>query len=249
MAVGGDMAWYDSDGITVLSTEKVLEIILAGATDTPRKFGLRSVGTAAVGPLRIAIDQEGDSDGYLMLRIGLDAGGSLGSPTGLLVSVGPSGMGGAWPAAATWFWAVSALSATGETAESFLVPGNVTATTCKPTVTWDAVPGSTGYRLYRTLDSTTWPVNSLVASLAAGITTYADAGAAPGPGSPPEANTSGGGPPAYGTPPTLGVDPVVTPVLPVGAWAWVWVSRVVPSYTPPQTNPRRAALAVTEVAP
>src|SRR4029453_6272445 len=116
--------WYDSDGVTILPAEAVLSTVLAGAADTPKKLGIKSVGTAPTGPIRIAIDQEGESDGYLMLRLGLD-GASVGSPSGLAVSVGPAGGGGTWASVGTRGWAVTAGTAAGESPAGFTVNGHV----------------------------------------------------------------------------------------------------------------------------
>jgi hypothetical protein len=248
MAAGADIDWYDSDGVTPLPAEKVLPLILAGAPDTPRKLGIRSIGTAPTGALRVAIDQEGTSDGYLMLRRGLDGGGSIGDPPGLSAVVGSAGAGGTWAGVGTKAWVVTALTALGESAGGVAVTAQVLDATSKVTVSWTAVAGATGYRVYRTDSPGSFPVNSLVGTISGGgVVTFLDGGAAASPGSPPVANTTGGGPPGYGTPPTMGTAPVITPALPPGAWAYIWVSRVTPPEASAITNPRRAALVVTEV--
>jgi hypothetical protein len=205
------------------------------------------VGTGPTDPLRIAIDQEGNSDGFAMLRIGLDAA-TLGSPRGLGAVVGPTGGGGAWPAAGTRSWAVTALTAGGETAIGFPVSANVDVVTKKVTVSWQARAGATGYRLYRTDTPGTFGPSSLAASLGAEATSHLDGGAATTAGFPPVANTTGGGAPAFGAAPPLGTAPITTPALAVGDWAFIWVGRVVPPEASAITNPRRAALVVTEVS-
>lgn len=71
----------------------------------------------------------------------------LPAPTGLGVT--PSGTGGLLPAA-TDFWKVTAVTATGgETTGSNEVTATLTGSTSSAALTWTAVTGATGYRIYR----------------------------------------------------------------------------------------------------
>lgn len=88
---------------------------------------------------------------------------------------------------ATYFYRLTATTATGETTTS----GEISATTSGPngsvTLSWSAANGATGYRIYR---STTSGGETLLVSVA-NVTTYTDTGSAtPGSALPPTSNTA-----------------------------------------------------------
>lgn len=94
--------------------------------------------------------------------------------------------GGTLPAG-TWFYKLTATSATGETLPSAEVSATTTTATSKVTLTWSAPVGATGYRIYRSSAS---GAETLLASVGA-VTTFADTGAAtPGTETPPTSNTA-----------------------------------------------------------
>jgi hypothetical protein len=94
-------------------------------------------------------------------------------------------------AAASYSYRISALSAAGETLAS--LPGTVTSTgaTSVNTVSWTAVPGATGYKVY----GRTTGAELLMATLGL-VLTYADTGAVTPTGALPSSNTFGAD---YGT--------------------------------------------------
>jgi peptidoglycan/xylan/chitin deacetylase (PgdA/CDA1 family) len=90
-------------------------------------------------------------------------------------------------AAGTWFYRLTATSATGETLPSAEVSATTTTATSKVTLTWSAPAGATGYRIYR---SSTSGAQTLLAAVGA-VTAYADTGAAtPGAATPPTSNSA-----------------------------------------------------------
>jgi peptidoglycan/xylan/chitin deacetylase (PgdA/CDA1 family) len=90
-------------------------------------------------------------------------------------------------AAGTYYYKLTALSATGETLPSAEVSATTTTSTSKVTLTWSAPTGATGYRIYRSSAS---GAETLLASVGT-VTTFADTGAAPpGAPTPPTSNTA-----------------------------------------------------------
>lgn len=83
-------------------------------------------------------------------------------------------------AAATYYYKVSAITPNGETAGSNEVSQITTGTTSTVTLTWNAVSGATGYRIYRGTAAGTENVYYSVGA----VTTYTDTGAASTAGSP-----------------------------------------------------------------
>jgi hypothetical protein len=92
----------------------------------------------------------------------------------------------------TYYYKVTALQSTGETVGSNEMSIVVPATTAtnSNTVTWAAVSGATGYKVYRGI--TAGGENRLVTTIGSGATvTYTDTGAATTAGTPPVVNTTG----------------------------------------------------------
>jgi hypothetical protein len=88
--------------------------------------------------------------------------------------------------AATYYYVVTALGSSGETTKSNEVSITTTGTTSSNTVTWGAVAGATGYRIYR---GTAAGAESVYYSVGA-VTTFTDTGAANTSGTPPASNTA-----------------------------------------------------------
>ncbi|QDH48199.1 major tail protein [Arthrobacter phage MamaPearl] len=97
--------------------------------------------------------------------------------------------GGTLPAGQT-YWRITAINANGETLGSNEITSLLTGTTSTQVMTWAAIPGATGYRVYRGTFS--GGQDRLVTTLGA-VTTYTDTGAAGSAGSVPSANTTGNG--------------------------------------------------------
>lgn len=91
-------------------------------------------------------------------------------------------------AAATYYYKVTALSAYGQTTGSNEVSRATTGSTSRNTLTWSAVTGATGYKVYR---STSSGAEQLLATLGA-VTTYNDTGTSTTATSVPSTNTTSG---------------------------------------------------------
>lgn len=231
------IAFFDNDGATQISG-KTLDSILAGAADTPRKVGVKNVGTIALGAALRAEITTLDGDGASQLRIGVDTV-TTGCPYGVTVTLSAPGASGVWSGTGTVTYKVTALTASGETMPSDGVAAAIDITTRTALVAWTTVPGATGYNVYRDDD--------LLATVAGGgSSSYVDDGSAAAGGSLPTANTSGGGAPTYGTYPAMGLGPIVLGALAVGQWAFFWLTRVVPSTADDTLNTRTAAIDVIE---
>lgn len=250
--------YYDKDGGTIL-TAKTLAQLLAGTTGTAQKFGVRNVGTRALGlavsmpAAQLAIAAIAGSDGATRLRIKKDTA-TLSPPWSLAGALGAPGDGGVWGATGTYGWRLTATNATGETIASLEVTVNVDVTTKRVTLTWIQVTGATGYKLYRTPTPGTYGGSTLRTTIGSGATTqFIDDGSATSSGTPSTTNTTGGIAPNYGTPPA-GLDTSTAPftigqsdgTLAIGEAAFFWVNRVVPSNSAPAGNPRSANIALTE---
>lgn len=94
--------------------------------------------------------------------------------------------------AGTYFWKVTALSRAGETLGSAEVTATIAAAG-QATITWAAVTGATGYRIYRTTTAGTYGVSAKAGEVTGqATTTFTDTGAATTVGTLPSTNTSGG---------------------------------------------------------
>jgi len=160
---------------------------------------------------------------------GTFAGGpNLTTPTG--VTATGSATGGTL-AAASYFYRVSAVNAQGETlASTEVTSGALTGTTSSVALSWTAVPGATGYRVYRTTTSGTYTSPAFLSAPTG--TTYTDTGGtALTAGTVTTANTATTSAPyfwkvtalsAYGE--TLGSNEVTANVLPNGTQALSWTA-------------------------
>lgn len=92
-------------------------------------------------------------------------------------------------AAATYYYKLTALNVAGETTASAEANQVTTGATSTVTLTWSAVSGATGYKLYR---ATSTGAEVYLTTLGA-VTTFTDTGAiTPGTAAPPTSNTTGG---------------------------------------------------------
>lgn len=89
-------------------------------------------------------------------------------------------------AAGTYFYKITALGTTGETLGSNEVSVTTTGSTSANTVTWNAVTGATGYKVYRG----TGAGQESVFYSPGNVLTYTDTNAASTPGTPPISNTA-----------------------------------------------------------
>lgn len=249
--MAASIAHYEADGATVL-TDKTLADLLAGTTGSPLKFGIKNNGDRALGPtFQGAIIEIIGSDGYTRFRVKKDTG-TVSPPWGLEAEL--SAGSGVWASTGTKGYVVTALNATGETLASDEVTVVVTAVTQRVTLTWEASPGATTYKVYRTSTPGSYAGSVLVPTSPGAGTTLLDDGTATVAGAPPVANTTGGAAPAYGTPPA-GLDTSAAPFLPgstpgvlaIGEWSFYWVNRVVPPNSLEAGNPRTCQVRFSEV--
>jgi hypothetical protein len=112
---------------------------------------------------------------------------------------------------------------------------------------WTTPAGATNVKVYRTTTPGNYGATSLAFN-AAGVTgSWEDPGAPCANGSPPTANTTGGGAPEYGgTVPTEGYGPVPIGDLAIGQQWFYRVNRVVPPGTGEAGNPRIFSVRFTE---
>ena len=98
-------------------------------------------------------------------------------------------------AAGTYFYVVTALNSAGQTTASNEVSVTTTGTTSSNTITWSAVAGATGYRVYRGTSA----AGENVYYAPGNVTTYTDTNAASTGGTPPGSNTTAIAPVAVAT--------------------------------------------------
>ena len=237
---------YDKDGGTVI-TEYGWADIIAGATDTPRKFASRNIGdrTWLAGTLSIVADV--DEDGDDQLRIALDSNSTLTPPFNVAAAV-VAGT-GTFGATGTYGYVLSCVNGTGETIASLEVTAAITVTTQHVNLTWEVPSGTTAIKVFRTATAGTYGASTLRATLGAGATNYTDTGGAVGAGTPALTNTTGGVGPNYGTAPLSGsfsTSPLAVPEMKIGRMFFYWVKRVVPLGTPEAGNDRTADLEFAE---
>jgi len=235
--MGASIRHLANDGNTSITGKTWPDIFATqpAATGTPEKFAVENNGDRALITVQLSIAQAGGSDGHTMVRLVADTA-TLSAPYSFAAAVGPTG--GTWGATGTRYYRITATNATGETAGSLEVSFNVTDTSKKVTLTWAAVAGATGYKVYRSATSGVYTTPALRATLGA-VTTYDDDGSAVGAGALPSANTTGGAAPDYGTPPSgWGVGPLAVGTLAIGRQWFYWANRVVPGGTPEAGNDR-----------
>ena len=136
--------WLDKDGVTQITLEDLGNII-AGANDTPRKFGFHSTSDRVLSSVIAQLEQVGTNDGASLLRTALDSlsvAPSLGAPYGFAASVG--GATGAWGATGTYGYKIQATNAIGTSGPCDEITAVVAATTQRVTLSWTQTPGATG---------------------------------------------------------------------------------------------------------
>jgi hypothetical protein len=190
--------YLDRDGATQPPTTFDLGSAIAGHPQTPRKFAIQNIGDRAGGSSpfngselrRVA---EGVNDGFGQFRIALDTE-TLSVPYGpVTATLGATADGGVWAGVANQFYRVTAVKGDGETPGSLEVVVLVDDVTKRVTLAWTEIPGATGYRVWRSLTSGAYGPTALVATIGSGaVTTYVDDGTAPGAGTIPTVNTTGG---------------------------------------------------------
>lgn len=206
----GTVKYLDRDGATQPPSTFDLGHAVAGKNQTPRKQAIQNIGDRVLGAApfngselrRLA---QGTNDGFDQFRIGLDTA-TLSAPYGVAAALGPPADGGVWGATGNVFYRVTAQNADGETIGSVEVVINVDVTTKRVTLTWTQVTGATGYRVWRSSISGVYGPNALRTTIVGGaVVSFVDDGTAPGAGSIPMVNTTGGwklaaslGPPADG---------------------------------------------------
>lgn len=207
------------------------------------KFAVQNLGPRAL-VAQVLIEQKDDSDGNEMALTALDTG-TLSPPH--TVSAAVSAGGGSWGATGTYYYRLTATTATGETVGSIEVSATVTVVTQTVVLTFTPPATATAIKVYRTATSGTYTA-ALRATLGGGAVTYSDTGAATAAGDLPSANTSGGISPDYGTPPaTLGTTALTLGTVAVGEVRHYWVNVFVPDGTPEEGNDRSFYITLAEV--
>jgi len=259
--MAGIIAHLDKDGATII-TAKTLVNILAGATGTASKFGVRNVGdrplgiSASLSAVQAAIAAVGANDGSGRLRIKKDPDtlsrpwGTDGPPT---LALSAAAAGGVFASTGVKGYVVVAKKSTGRTVASMEATVNVDDTTKKVTLTWVNVTGNTGYEVHFTNTPGTYGASTLIAEPATDVVTFLHDGTAGAAGTPALVNTTGGAGPAYGSPPA-GLDSTTAAFLlgqsagslEIGEETFYYINRVVPSNSTPAGNRRLGRIAVTE---
>jgi hypothetical protein len=237
---------FDKTGGVVI-TEKNWADAIAGAVQTAEKFSVQNNGDRALINLVMKIEAVGTGDGSGMLRTGADIVTII-PPHTFAAALTGAGAGGVWASTGVRGYRITATNATGETVGSIEVTVNVDVVTKKVNLSWIAVTGATGYKIYRTDVPGTYTTPALRATIGSGATiTYSDDGGAVGAGALPADNTTGGASPNYGTPPALATaDIFIAASFAIGQTFIYWVNWVIPGGTPEVGNPRLAQLRFVE---
>jgi len=234
-----------ADGATQLSGE-LWPDIYAGAASTALKYLVENNGDRDMANATLKIVKVPGNEGDTMARTGADAV-TASRPFGLSASLSGAGAGGVFPAASTYGYKLTAITALGETVACDEVSVNVDVTTKKVTLTWQQVARAIAYKVYRTATPGTYGASTYLVFIASGsTTTYTDSGSACSAGTPPAVNTTGDAAPAYGTPPTLGTSPLTIGTLKKGQQFPYWVNWSVPGGTMEPGNPRLFDIVIEE---
>ena len=156
--------------------------------------------------------------------------------------------GGSLDADTTYYYKIIAINATGSTGGNTEVTATTTSVYKSTRLTWDAVTGATGYKIFRSEVSGSY-ADSLIEEIVSGSTTsYVDNTATPDSTNEdlPTENTTAGAGPAYGSAPALGTG-TLTATLQPGELKAFWL-RVDPSViADDDNNPELAVIEFTEV--
>src|SRR5512147_939090 len=246
---GYKVVWFNANGDTVGSFEA-----LATITATTQKVTL-TWNTAPAGATGARVYRTSTPGTYVnafRATIGAtntytDDGSatSAGAPStdnrtagwGLTATLNAPGTGGVWGATGNEYWRVVAyqdLAGTLELANSFEATVNVDNVTKSVTLTWAAVAAALLFKVFRSTVSGTYASPALVATLAAGSTTYTDLGAALSAG----AMTTT---PSYGIPPAISLQTALSEGnISIEQMYFFWVQLKIPIATPEVGNPRLA---------
>lgn len=110
---------------------------------------------------------------------------AIGTP---VLTLGTTSTTGGTLAAGTYYWKLTAINASGETVGSNEVTATTTGSTSSQPLTWVAITGATGYKLYR--GTVAGAENTLVTTLGL-VTTYTDTGSAGTAGTVPSVGSTG----------------------------------------------------------
>ena len=193
----GTVKYLDRDGATQPPSTFDLGHAVAGHNQTPRKQAIENIGDRVLGASpfngsELQRRAQGTNDGFDQFRIGLDTT-TLSAPYGVGAALGPPADGGVWGATGNVFYRVTAQNADGETIGSVEVVINVDVITKRVTLTWTQVTGASGYRVWRSATSGIYGPTALRTTIVGGgVVSFIDNGTAPGAGSIPIVNTTGG---------------------------------------------------------
>ena len=106
---------------------------------------------------------------------------TMGAPTGV--------SGGTLTNSTTYYYVMTATNAAGQTTQSAQVSFTATSPNLTAVLTWAAITGATGYKIYRSTTSGTYGASTLLTTIGSGATvTYNDTGSATTTGTPPGSN-------------------------------------------------------------
>ena len=247
---GYKVVWFNGNGDTIGSFEALATISAttqkvtltwnaapAGATGA-RVYRTSTPGTYVGSTLRASIGATNTyTDDGSATSAGTPATDNRTAGWGLAATLNAPGTGGVWGSTGNEFWRVVAyqdVGATEELANSFEATVNVDNVTKSVTLVWAAVPAAAVFKVFRSTVSGTYGSPALVATLAAGSTTYTDLGTALLAGS----LTST---PSYGIPPAITLQSGLSEGnISIEQMYFFWVQLQIPIATPEAGNPRLA---------
>jgi hypothetical protein len=190
--VAANVSHLDADGATVITQQDWPDAI-AGATQTPKKFGFKNVGDRALGGAGVTVEIQASADtndGNTELRQVMDTA-TLPGPWGVTATAAAGT--GSFASGGTKGYRLTSLSALGESASAMEATVALGAVSNVVTIAWTQVPMATGYRVYRTDTPGTYGGSSRLTEISSGAqVSMADGGGPTVSGSPPADNRTAG---------------------------------------------------------
>jgi hypothetical protein len=222
--------------------------IVAGQLSQAEKFSAQNNGDRQLNGVNAAIGQVGSNDGLTFGRIALDTA-TISPPFG--VDGAPEAGAVAWGGLGENRYRLTAMTALGESQGSFVeLAVSLVNATDQIRLTWLKPPGATltGYKVYRSQRRGVAQTAQRIATISNPDTLeFVDtdqAGTAAT--APPATNTTAGGSPDYGTPPTLGAGPITLGDLKIGQAAHYWVNWLIGEAVSESGNERQFDIVLSE---
>lgn len=185
------------DTFNVTINGKMVSYATAAGTVSDVCAGLQSALSNSANPEYLEI-------GFTNLSSYISAtSNKAGRPFTLSVSVTPSvvaipvlgvptaSTGGSLTSGTTYYYTMTATNAAGQTTQATQVSYAASGTNLTAVLTWTAVPGATGYKIYRSTTSGSFGSSTLLTTIGSGSTvTYSDTGISTSSGTPPGTNTA-----------------------------------------------------------